>query len=105
MSAPPRKQSKKLIAAFVLIEAGIRDPNVIADAVGLAIGQVAEIVATTDTKLRRQAINGIPNGFTFSLRSIVRCPGCRQRITIAPCMTCRVARSMGPGTEKAVDQG
>lgn len=97
MSAPHMKQpSKKMIAAFVLIESGLRDPKVIADAVGLKKGRVDEIVATTDTKLRREAINGVPTGFTFSLRNIIRCPGCRQRITLAPCMTCRVARTLAP---------
>ena len=105
MSTAPNKQpSKKLIATFVLIESGIRDHTVIADAVGLREGQVAEIVATTDTELRRQIINGVPTGFTFSLRSIIRCPGCRQRITLAPCMTCRVARATAPSTIKS-DQG
>ena len=97
MSAPHNRQSKKRIAAFVLIESGIRDDAVIADAVGLRKAEIAEIIATTDTRLRREAINAVPTSFTFSLRGIVRCPGCRQRITLAPCMTCRVARATAPG--------
>ena len=99
MEAPKRKRlSKKQIAAFVLIESGIRDLTIIAAAVGLSKGKVAEIISTTDAHLRRQTINGIAPDFTFSLHDAVRCPGCRHRITVAPCITCRLYRAFGPGS-------
>jgi hypothetical protein len=79
----------RTVAAVALMETGVTDYAVIAKALGLSESEVAEIDAAEDAGLRQLAVAGVPEGFYYTLRVIIRCPRCGRRIRVAPCLTCK----------------
>ena len=76
-------------AAIALMEMGISEYSIIADAVGLTIEEVERVDMVEDTAVRQLALAGIPIGESFKLRHRVRCPKCQAKVGLAPCIACR----------------
>ncbi len=79
-------------AVIAVMQMGIMDHAVIAAAVGLDIETVEQIDAAQDSTIRRLAVEGIPSGEHFKLRTQVRCPRCNWRVRTAPCVACTQRR-------------
>ncbi len=75
-------------AVIAVMQMGIIDNAVIAAAVGLDIERVEQIDAAEDSTIRRLAVEGIPSGEYFKLRTHVRCPRCNWLVRTAPCVAC-----------------
>jgi hypothetical protein len=75
-------------AAVALMQMGIADYRLIAEAVGLDAAAVERIDAAEDRAIRALAVARIPNGEFFKLRVRVQCPGCNGRVYVAPCVFC-----------------
>ena len=75
-------------AGSKVMQMGFSDYAEIAAAVGLTDEEVRRIDMAEDANVRRLAIQGLPPGKQFRLARPLRCPKCRQRITIAPCIVC-----------------
>ena len=93
VAASPRRRKQRALpvgvqAAVAVMQMGFSDYAEIAAAVGLTDEEVRRIDMAEDAKVRQLAIDGVPPGKQFRLVRPLRCPKCRQRITIAPCIVC-----------------
>lgn len=75
-------------AAIAIIEMGISDYAVIAEAVGLTVDEVRRIDRAEESSVRQLAAVGIPVGEFFKLVHRVRCPRCHNKVSVAPCVGC-----------------
>ncbi len=75
-------------AAVALMEMGISDYGVIAEAVGLSTQEIKRIDKAEDEPVRLLSTLGIPSGEYFKLEKEVRCPKCHARVVLAPCVAC-----------------
>jgi hypothetical protein len=78
----------QVAAAVAVMEMGISEYGVIAEAVGLTVAEVRGIDTAEDSSVRELAVAGIPIGEFFKLARRVRCPKCQAKVEIAPCVTC-----------------
>lgn len=76
-------------AALAVMQMGIKDYDTIAATVGIAREDVSEIDHSQDQRIRRLAVEGLDPDKRFHLVRPLRCPKCRSRITVAPCLTCQ----------------
>jgi hypothetical protein len=79
----------RVAAAIAVMEMGISDYRLIAEAVGLTEAEVRGIDTAEDSLVRQLAVAGIPIGEFFKLDCRIRCPKCQARVVIAPCVSCR----------------
>ncbi len=79
---------RKTAAAIAVMEMGVTDYRVIAEAVGLEVDEVKQIDLATEGPVRRLGVQGIPAGEFFNLRTTICCPKCGAKVTIAPCVAC-----------------
>jgi hypothetical protein len=86
--APRIKVPYRVAAAIAVMQMGISDYSVIADAVGLTVEEVERVDMVEDPAVRQLALAGIPAGESFKLRRRVRCPRCQAKIGLAPCIAC-----------------
>lgn len=82
-------------AAIALMEMGISEYRLIAEAVGLTEAEVRGIDTAEDALVRQLAVAGIPISEFFKLDCRVRCPKCQAMVVIAPCVSCRRLLSEG----------
>ena len=75
-------------AALAVMQMGFSDYAEIASAVGLSEEQVESIDMSEDVRIRSAAAHGLSPEKRYRLVRPLRCPKCRGRITIAPCLTC-----------------
>ena len=80
--------SRKCAAVIALMQMGISDYQLIAEAVGLAVEAIEQIDAAENRVVRLLAVAGIPHGEFFKLRVQVQCPRCNGRVNTAPCVLC-----------------
>lgn len=78
----------RVASAIAVMEMGISDYSVIAGAVGLTVEEVERIDMAEDSSVRLLAVAGIPAGEFFKLDNRVRCPKCKARLSIVPCIAC-----------------
>jgi hypothetical protein len=71
-----------------VMQMGITDHSVIAEAVGLTIEEVRHVDSAADACVRQLAVAGIPSGEYFKLDRYVRCSKCQALVGLAPCVTC-----------------
>jgi hypothetical protein len=76
-------------AALAVMQMGVSDYATIASTVGLPQEDVIEIDHSDDDRIRRLAVRGLDPEKRFHLVRPLRCPKCRNRITVVPCLTCR----------------
>jgi hypothetical protein len=76
-------------AALAVMQMGVTDYATIASTVGLPQEDIIEIDHADDHRIRRLAVRGLDPEKRFHLVRPIRCPKCRNRITIIPCLTCR----------------
>jgi hypothetical protein len=79
----------RVAAAIAVMEMGISEYSVIADAVGLTVEEVERVDMVEDPAVRRLALTGIPAGESFKLKRRVRCPRCQAKVALAPCIACQ----------------
>ena len=79
----------RVAAAIAVMEMGISEYRLIAEAVGLTEAEVRGIDSAEDSLVRQLAVAGIPIGEFFKLDRRIRCPKCQARLVIAPCVSCR----------------
>ena len=79
----------RVAAAIAVMEMGITEYSVIADAVGLSIEEVERVDCVEDTSVRQLALRRIPIDVLFKLENHVRCPRCQAEVALAPCVACR----------------
>jgi hypothetical protein len=87
----------RVAAAIAVMEMGISEYGVIAEAVGLTLAEVRGIDTAEDSSVRQLAVAGIPVGEFFKLDRRVRCPKCQAKVEIAPCVTCNCLLRGGDG--------
>jgi hypothetical protein len=75
-------------AAVALMQMGISDYAQIASCVGMTEEQVQQIDLSDDKRIRRLALDGVSPEKRYRLVHPLRCPKCRGRITVAPCLVC-----------------
>jgi hypothetical protein len=85
---PRIEVSYRVAAAIAVMQMGITEYSVIAEAVGLSIEEVRQIDTAEDCRVRQLAVAGIPCGEYFKLDHRVRCPKCQALVDLAPCVTC-----------------
>ena len=78
----------KYAAAIAVMQMGISDFRTIALAVDLEVMQVEQIDSAQDPLVRELALEGIPVGEFFKLRSQIVCPTCNRSVSLAPCLAC-----------------
>jgi hypothetical protein len=78
----------RIAAAIAVMEMGISDYAVIAEAVGLTVKEVRRIDSAEESSVRELAAAGIPTGEFFKLATRVRCPRCHNNVGVAPCVGC-----------------
>jgi hypothetical protein len=78
----------RIAATTAVMEMGIPDYAVIAEAVGLTVEEVRRIDSAEDSSVRQLAVAGIPVGEFFKLVARVRCPRCGNDVGVAPCVGC-----------------
>jgi hypothetical protein len=78
----------RVAAAIAVMEMGISEYSVIAEAVGLTIEEVERVDLAEDPAVRRLALTGIPAGESFRLKRRLRCPRCQAKVGLAPCIAC-----------------
>jgi hypothetical protein len=88
-SKPHIEVPYRVAAAIAVMEMGISDYAVIANAVGLTIDEVERVDMVEDPAVRQLALVRIPAGETFRLSHRVRCPKCQARVGLVPCVACR----------------
>ena len=81
----------RVAAAIAVMAMGISEYRVIAEAVGLTVEEVRDVDSAEDLLVKELAVAGIPSGEFFRLRQLVRCPRCRAKVNVAPCIRCRNA--------------
>ena len=79
----------RVAAAIAVMEMGISEYSVIADAVGLTVEEVERVDMVEDPAVRQLALARIPVGETFRLSHRVRCPKCLGKVGLVPCIACR----------------
>ncbi len=79
----------RVAAAIAVMEMGISEYSVIAEAVGLTVEEVSRIDTAEDSSVRQLAVAGIPPEEFFKLDRRVRCPKCQAKVSLAPCIACR----------------
>jgi hypothetical protein len=87
----------RVAAAVAVMEMGISEYGVIAEAVGLTVAEVTCIDRAEDSLVRQLAVAGIPVGEFFKLDHRIRCPKCQAKVEIAPCVTCHRLLRGGDG--------
>jgi hypothetical protein len=85
---PHIKVPYRVAAAVAVMEMGISDYSVIADAVGLSVEEVERVDMVEDPAVRQLALAGIPAGESFKLSHRLRCPQCQAKVALAPCIAC-----------------
>jgi hypothetical protein len=85
---PRIKVPYRVAAAIAVMEMGISEYSVIAEAVGLTVEEVERVDMVEDPAVRQLALAGIPAGESFRLRRRVRCPRCQAKVGLAPCIAC-----------------
>jgi hypothetical protein len=89
----PRKRDievpYRIAAAIAVMEMGVSEYSVIANAVGLTVEEVERIDMVEDAAVRKLALAKIPLGESFKLDNRVRCPKCHAKVGLAPCVACR----------------
>jgi hypothetical protein len=78
----------RVAAAVAVMEMGVSEYAVIAEAAGLTVEEVERIDRAEDPSVRQLAVAGIPAGEFFRLESRLRCPKCQANLSIAPCLAC-----------------
>jgi hypothetical protein len=86
---PHIKVPYRIAATVAVMEMGISEYSVIADAVGLTIEEVERVDMAEDLAVRQLALARIPIGESFKLFCRVRCPRCQAKVALAPCIACR----------------
>ena len=86
---PYIKVPYRVAATVAVMEMGISDYSLIADAVGLSVAEVERVDMVEDPAVRQLALAGIPASETFKLRHRLRCPRCQAKVELAPCIACR----------------
>ena len=89
VQASGKNLPRRVEAALAMMQMGVSDYATIASTVGLEEADVIEIDHSDDQRIRRIAIQGVDPEKQFHLMRPIRCPKCRNRITVAPCLTCR----------------
>ncbi len=79
----------RVATAIAVMEMGISEYGVIAEAVGLTVAEVRRIDTAEDSLVRQLAVARIPVGEFFKLDHRLRCPKCQVKVEIAPCVTCQ----------------
>ena len=79
----------RIAAAIAVMEMGVSEYSVIANAVGLTVDEVERVDMLEDSAVRQLALAGIPVGEWFKLDNHVRCPKCQAKVGLAPCVACR----------------
>ncbi len=79
----------RIAAAIAVMEMGVSEYSVIANAVGLTVEEVERVDMVEDSAVRQLALAGIPVGESFKLDSCIRCPRCQATVGLAPCVACR----------------
>ncbi|OHB86365.1 MAG: hypothetical protein A2V98_17025 [Planctomycetes bacterium RBG_16_64_12] len=75
-------------AVVALMEIGISDYSVIANALSLTVEEVRWIDSAEDGSIRRLSVETIPYGEYFKLDAEIRCPKCNAMIRVVPCVAC-----------------
>jgi hypothetical protein len=78
----------RVAAAVAVMEMGITEYGVIAEAVGLTLAEVRGIDKAEELSVRQLAVAGIPIGEFFKLDQCIGCPKCLAQVEIAPCVSC-----------------
>jgi len=78
----------RVAAAIAVMEMGISEYAVIAEAVGLTVEEVRTIDAAEDSSVRQLAVARIPLGEWFKLDKHLRCPKCHAELNLVPCIAC-----------------
>jgi hypothetical protein len=86
--SPRKSLPSRVEAALAVMQMGVSDYALIASTVGLECEDVAEIDHSEDCRIRDLAVRGVDPAKRFHLVRPLRCPKCRNRITVAPCITC-----------------
>ena len=73
-------------AAIAVMEMGISEYSLIAEAVGLSVEEVERVDMVEDAAVRQLALAGIPAGESFKLSRRIRCPKCQGKVGLAPCI-------------------
>ena len=79
----------RIAAAIAVMEMGVSEYSVIANAVGLTVEEVERVDMVEDSAVRQLALARIPIGESFKLDNYVRCPKCQAQVGLAPCVACR----------------
>ena len=79
----------RIAAAIAVMEMGVSEYSVIANAVGLTVEEVERVDMAEDSSVRQLAVARIPVSESFKLDNYVRCPKCRAEVGLAPCVACR----------------
>ena len=90
VEAPPRCEPvpRRLATVIAVMEMGVSDYDLIARAVGVTVDEVKRIDKAEDGRIRSAASKGTPKGTFLPLNKAMRCPQCRQLITLVPCVAC-----------------
>ena len=75
-------------AVVALMEMGIADYAVLAQALSMTVEEVARIDSAEDGSIRELCVAKIPYGEYFKLDEEIRCPKCNAMIRVAPCVAC-----------------
>jgi hypothetical protein len=84
----PNRLPLRVETALAVMQMGVTDYAEIASTVGLTEEQVERIDLSEDVRIRSLAARGLSPEKRYRLVRPLRCPKCRSRITIAPCLTC-----------------
>ncbi len=79
----------RIAAAIAVMEMGVSEYAAIATAVGLTVEEVKRVDMVEDLPVRQLVVARIPVGESFKLDNRIRCPKCRAKVGIAPCVACR----------------
>lgn len=84
----PKTLPLRVEAALAVMQMGIDDYATIASTVGLTEAEVERIDHSQDKRIRSLAVHGLAPERRYRLVRPLRCPKCRSRINVAPCLTC-----------------
>ena len=87
-SRPSIKVPYRVAATIAVMEMGISDYSIIANAVGLSVEEVERVDMVEEPAVRQLALAGIPTGESFKLSHRLRCPRCQAKVGLAPCIAC-----------------
>jgi len=80
----------RVAAAIAVMEMGVSEYSVIARAAGLTVEEVERVDMAEDSSVRQLIVARIPVGESFRLDNYIRCPKCRAKVRLAPCVACRI---------------